>query len=88
MRWADDPVLAERERARLVEHDRREQPRLLEPAAVAHEQAAPRAERRRDRDDERDGEPERVRAGDDEHRDEPLDGERDLGARQRATRPA
>ena len=45
-----DAMLAERERARLVEDDGREIARLLEPAPVAHEQPAARAERRRDRD--------------------------------------
>ena len=82
----DDAVLAERERARLVEHDGRQVARLLEAAPVAHEQAVPRAERRRDRDDERNREPERVRAGDDEHRHDPLDRERGVGAGARARR--
>ena len=77
---ADDAMLAERERAGLVEDDRGEEARLLEPAPVAHQQPVARAERGRDGDDERHREPERVRAGDDEHRDEPLDGERGLGA--------
>ena len=39
----------------------------LEREAVLDQQPVPRAERRRDRDDERDREAERMRAGDDEH---------------------
>ncbi len=72
---ADHPVLAERERPGLVEDHRVEPPRLLEPAPVAHEQAGPRAQRRRDGDHERDREAERVRTGDHEHGDDPLDDE-------------
>ena len=43
-----------RQRAGLVEHNGGEVPRLLEPSAVADEEAAARAERRRDRDHQRD----------------------------------
>ena len=50
--------------------------RFLEAAAVAHQQPAARTEGRRDRDDERDGEAERVRAGNHEHGDHALDRER------------
>ena len=60
--------------------------RLLEAAPVAHEQPVPRAERGGDRDDERDGEPERVRAGDHEHRHDPLDREARGASEQRARR--
>ena len=58
-----------------------EVPRLFETAAIPHEQPLARAQRSRDRDDERDGKPERVRAGDDQDRDQPFDGKRRLGAR-------
>jgi hypothetical protein len=51
--------------------------RLLEAAAVAHQQAVLRAQRRRDRDDQRHGEPQRVGARDDEHRHHPHDREVD-----------
>ena len=51
-----DPVLAQGERARLVEDDGVEVARLLEAAPVPDEQTVPRAERRGDRDDERDRE--------------------------------
>ena len=90
-----DAELTARERTGLVEDDGVDVPGLLEPAPVAHQQPVPRAERRRDRDDERDGEPERVRARDDQHRDRPLDGEgagrvrdqpRDQGERARTDR--
>jgi hypothetical protein len=54
----DHAVLAEGQRAGLVEDDGIEVARLLEPAPVAHEQAVLRAQRRRDRDHERDGEAE------------------------------
>ena len=79
----DDAELAARERSRLVEDDRGEVARLLEAAPVADEEAAARAKRRGDRDHQRDGQPERVRAGDHEHRHHALDRER--RRRRRAT---
>ncbi len=84
--YADHPVLAQGERARLVEDHGVQEPRLLQPAPVAHQQPASRAQRGRDRDDERDREPQRVGAGDDEHRDQPLDGERRFRTRGQASR--
>src|SRR5690606_41223002 len=71
----DDAMLAERERARLVEDERVQIPRLLETAPVADEQAATRTERRRDRDHERNRESECVRACDYEHGYDALYGE-------------
>ena len=76
----------ERERARLVEHDHVQEASLFEAAAIAHEQAVPRAKRGGDRNDEGDGEPQRVRAGDDEHRHHTLDRERAHGASERRAR--
>ena len=78
---ADDPVLAERERPGLVEDDRGEVARLLEPSAIPDQQAGPRPEGRRDRDDERDREAERMRAGDDQDRNDALHDERPRRAR-------
>src|SRR5690606_32912616 len=71
----DDAMLAERERARLVEDDRVQIPRLLETAPVADEQAATRTERRRDRNHERNRESECVRACDYVHGYDALYGE-------------
>ena len=64
----DNTEFAARERACLVEHDRRQLPRLFEPAAIPDEQAGSRAKRRGNRDHERYCEAQRMRAGDDEHR--------------------
>ena len=61
--------------------------RLLEAAPVAHQEPVPRAERGRDRDDERHREAERVRTGDDEHRHHALDRERGRGAERETRRP-
>ncbi len=71
----DDAVLAERQRPRLVEHDRVQVACFLEPAPVAHEQPAAGAQRGRDRDHERYREPQCVRARDDEHGHHALDRE-------------
>ena len=72
----DDPELAARQRAGLVEDHGGEVARLLETAAIADEQSRLRAETRGDGRHQRHGEPERVRAGDDEHRHQPFDGKR------------
>jgi hypothetical protein len=74
------PMLSKRERARLIEDHRVELARLLEPAPVPDQKATPRAHGRRDRNDERDCETEGVRAGNDQHGDEALDGIRRPGA--------
>ena len=66
--------------SRLVEDDRRQVTRLLQPAAIPHEQPRSCAERGRDRDDQWHRESERVRTRDDEHRDDPLDRECARGA--------
>ena len=60
--------LADGEGAGLVEDDDVELARPLEREAVLDEEAVPGAQRRGDRDDERDGEAERVGAGDHEDR--------------------
>ncbi len=72
----DDPELTPRQRAGLVEHHGGEVARLLETASIADEQSRLRAEAGGDGRHQRHGEPERVRAGDDEHGDQPFDGKR------------
>ena len=61
-----DDRLAARQRAGLVEDDEVELAGPLERQAVLDEQAVAGAEARRDGDDERDGQAEGMRAGDDE----------------------
>src|SRR5574338_378792 len=68
-----DPVRTQRECPGLVEYHNVEEPSLLQTPPVSHQQAAACAERGRDRNDKRDGETQRVRAGDDQHGHQPLD---------------
>ena len=70
----DHPELTPRQGASLVEHHRGEVARLLETTAIADEQSRLCAETRRDGRHQRHGESERVRAGNDEHGDQPFDG--------------
>ena len=74
--------VAHRQRAGLVEDDHVELAGPLEGDPVLHQQAVARAERGRDRDDQRDREAQRVGAGDDEH------GRRADAARPRGRRAA
>lgn len=76
----DDAMLAERQRPRFVEDHRVEQSRFLEAPAIADEKPIPGAYCCRDRDDQRHGEPERVRTRDDQNRDKSLDCVGRLGA--------
>ena len=69
----DDPELTPCQGAGLVEHHGGEVARLLETASIADEQSRLRAETGGDGRHQRHGEPERVRAGDDEHGDQPFD---------------
>ena len=59
--------LAKRKCSGFVEHDSVDVARILETAPVADEKTGPCAERRRDRDHQRHGEAERMRAGDHQH---------------------
>ena len=73
-RIAGDRVRAARERAGLVEQHGVDLAHALQAEPVAHEDALARRQRRGERDDERDGQPERVRARDHEHRHRARDG--------------
>ena len=64
-----DGVLAGRQGAGLVEQDGVDGAHPFQSEAVLDEDAVAGGDRRRERDDEWDGEPERVRAGDDQDRD-------------------
>ena len=66
---AGDGMFAGGEGAGLVEQHGVDRAHPFEREAVLDEDPGPGAHRGRDRDHERDGQPERVRAGDDEHRD-------------------
>ena len=70
----DDPELAPRQGAGLVEDHRSEVPRLLEATAIADEQSRLCTETGGDGRHQRHGESECVRAGDDEHGDQPFNG--------------
>ena len=83
----DDSELTARQRAGLVEHHGGQVARLLETAAIANEQSRLRAQTGGDGRHQRHGEPERVRAGDDEHGDQPFDGKGAGRTEQRARRP-
>jgi hypothetical protein len=76
------PELAEGQRPGLVEDHRVDQACVFEPAAIADQESRPRAEGGGDRDDQRNCESERVRAGDDEHGHDADDGEVDRRAEQ------
>ena len=67
-RDVDEDRLALGQRAGLVEDDRVEGPRPLQREPVLDEQAVAGAERGGDRDDQRDRQAERVRAGDHQDR--------------------
>ena len=73
------PEAAFGERTGLVEDDRIEASSALEGGAVADQEAVLGSEAGADRNHQRHGEPERMRAGDDHDRHHALDRERDLG---------